>query len=245
MGLVLCEMREQCLTNMVMPAPPPISVGTSCESEVYLVENRISSLIIPHMENLQRIIASNNEIIEVDLSQNPQLTSLVLSRNNSLEEIDLSTLINLTNFSCSSCNLNSLDISNNELLEISSETNLNLFLSYFNIDINKPWENNKYLLLPNDNYNWMEKNEVSKEELSILKTKWINNILKIKKDRTKPRIDDKIIISWNALAIIGLVDAYEAYLTSNFVHGLYKSSEKQKWIDLSSKPISKYLGNQN
>ena len=38
MGLVLCEMGEQCLTNMVMPAPPPISVGTSCESEAYLVE---------------------------------------------------------------------------------------------------------------------------------------------------------------------------------------------------------------
>ena len=92
--------------------------GFKSIEEVYLVENRISSLIIPHMENLQRVIASNNEIIEVDLSQNPQLTSLVLSRNNSLEEIDLSTLINLTNFSCSSCNLNSLDISNNELLEI-------------------------------------------------------------------------------------------------------------------------------
>lgn len=41
------------------------------------------------------------------------------------------------------------------------------------------------------------------------------------------------------------VDAYEAYLTSNFVHGLYKSSEKQKWIDLSTNPISKYLGYQN
>lgn len=41
------------------------------------------------------------------------------------------------------------------------------------------------------------------------------------------------------------VDAYEAYLTSNFVHGLYKSSEQQKWIDLSTNPISKYLGYQN
>ena len=105
----------------------------------------------------------------------------------------------------------------NELLEISSETNLNLFLNYFNIDIKKPWENNKYLLLPNDDDNWMEKNEVSKEELSILKTKWINNILKIKKDRTKPRIDDKIIISWNALAIIGLVDAYEALKDKSYL----------------------------
>jgi len=45
--------------------------------------------------------------------------------------------------------------------------------------------------------------------------------------------------------IVPPVDAYEAYLTSNFVHGLYKSSEQQKWIDLSTNPISKYLGYQN
>lgn len=45
------------------------------------------------------------------------MTTLGLDRNNSLEEIDLSALVKLTTFSCSSCNLNSLDISNNELLE--------------------------------------------------------------------------------------------------------------------------------
>jgi hypothetical protein len=35
--------------------------------------------------------------------------------------------------------------------------------------------------------------------------------MKIKSKRTKPRIDDKTIISWNALSIIGLIDAYDAF----------------------------------
>ena len=118
----------------------------------------------------------------------------------------------------------------NELLEISSDSNLSSFLSYFNIDIDKPWENNKYLLMPNNNDNWLEKNKISEEELNSLKSKWINNILKIKKSRTKPRIDDKIIVSWNALAVIGLVDAYEALKDKS-----YLDQAKQMFSELKDK----------
>ena len=41
------------------------------------------------------------------------------------------------------------------------------------------------------------------------------------------------------------VNAYEAYLTSKFVHGLYKSSEKRKWIFIKSNPVSQKLGYKN
>ena len=41
------------------------------------------------------------------------------------------------------------------------------------------------------------------------------------------------------------VDAYEAYLTSLFVHSLYKSSETSKWIKVNSNSLSKKLGNKN
>ena len=41
------------------------------------------------------------------------------------------------------------------------------------------------------------------------------------------------------------VDAYEAYLTSKFVHGLYKSSETRKWISIKSNPVSQKLGYKN
>jgi UDP-N-acetyl-2-amino-2-deoxyglucuronate dehydrogenase len=41
------------------------------------------------------------------------------------------------------------------------------------------------------------------------------------------------------------VDAHEAYLTSKFLHGLYKSAETKKWISIKSNPVSKKLGNNN
>ena len=41
------------------------------------------------------------------------------------------------------------------------------------------------------------------------------------------------------------VNAYEAYLTSKFVHALYKSSEKRKWIFIKSNPVSQKLGYKN
>jgi len=41
------------------------------------------------------------------------------------------------------------------------------------------------------------------------------------------------------------VDAYEAYLTSLFVHSLYKSSETSKWVKVNSNSFSKMLGKKN
>ena len=46
---------------------------------------------------------------------------------------------------------------------------------------------------------------------------WESNIIKLKEKRTKPRIDDKIIVSWNSLAIVGLIDAYEALQNNDYL----------------------------
>lgn len=107
-----------------------------------------------------------------------------------------------------------------ELKMISKNTDFDLFLSYYNIDVENPWEKNRFLLLPNKfNYKkkWMDSNNISKNEISDLITIWERNIIKIKEDRTKPRIDDKIIISWNALSIIGLIDAYDAFKKEEYL----------------------------
>ena len=87
-----------------------------------------------------------------------------------------------------------------ELEIISKNTDFSVFTNYYNIDIKKPWENNRFLLLP----------KKANNELNDLIQIWESNIIKLKEKRTKPRIDDKIIVSWNSLAIVGLVDAYEA-----------------------------------
>ena len=116
-----------------------------------------------------------------------------------------------------------------ELKMISENTDFDLFLSYYNIDVENPWEKNRFLLLPNKfNYEkkWIDSNNVSKKEISDLITIWEKNINDIKEDRTKPRIDDKIIVSWNALAIIGLIDAYDAFKNEDYV-SLAKSMFKE------------------
>ena len=85
---------------------------------------------------------------------------------------------------------------------------------------------------------WLRVNNLSKSDLSFQKGIWESNIIKIKDNRTKPRIDDKIIVSWNSLAITGLVDAFEAvnnqdYLTkaiSMFEELKDKSFKKGKLI---------------
>lgn len=107
-----------------------------------------------------------------------------------------------------------------ELEEISRNTDFDLFTSYFNIELDNPWEDDKYLLLPNEyslEDDWIKSNNISIKELKDLKKEWIRRILEIKSKRTKPRIDDKIIVSWNSLVIIGLIDAYEAFRNDEFL----------------------------
>ena len=95
----------------------------------------------------------------------------------------------------------------NEIESISGEQ-INLFNSFFNIDIDSPWDNNKFLLLPTrDLKSWLTINSLDKDEFLKMKESWFEEIMKIKSKRTKPRIDDKSIVSWNALAIVGLIDA--------------------------------------
>ena len=94
-----------------------------------------------------------------------------------------------------------------ELEIISKNTDFSVFTNYYNIDINKPWDNNRFLLLPNKADN----------ELNDLIQIWESNIIKLKEERTKPRIDDKIIVSWNSLAIVGLIDAYEALKNNDYL----------------------------
>ena len=45
--------------------------------------------------------------------------------------------------------------------------------------------------------------------------------------------------------LVPLVDCDEAYETSKLIHALYKSSESKKWIKVSNKNLSRYLGKNN
>ena len=81
----------------------------------------------------------------------------------------------------------------NEIKLISGEQ-IELFNSFFNIDLSKPWDNNKFLLLPTrDIESWLSSNSLNKDAFIKMRDRWFSEIMKIKSKRTKPRIDDKTL----------------------------------------------------
>lgn len=54
-----------------------------------------------------------------------------------------------------------------------------------------------------------EKKNINIDQLKSLKLKWEQILLENRSKRTKPLLDDKIITSWNALLLSGLLDTYK------------------------------------
>ena len=103
-------------------------------------------------------------------------------------------------------------------------------------------------MLPNKNNNetvWLKSNNLSKSDLLSQKKIWESNIIEIKDKRTKPRIDDKIIVSWNSLAITGLIDAFEALNNQDYLNKAISMFEELKMNSFrKNKLIHTYKENQ-
>ena len=86
-----------------------------------------------------------------------------------------------------------------------------LFSQVFNVNEFGYWENNNYVLIQNQELKVIAKN--NKIELSELKTKkknWEKLLFDEREKRSKPRLDDKSLTSWNALILKGYIDAFKA-----------------------------------
>ncbi len=87
-----------------------------------------------------------------------------------------------------------------------------LFASYYNIQPGAVWENEQYVLhKTRSDSEFSKQHNLSFESLNSYKNDWKNALLKERNIRARPNVDDKIITSWNALLINGLVDAYNAF----------------------------------
>ncbi|XHP75102.1 Cellobiose 2-epimerase [Arenibacter antarcticus] len=87
-----------------------------------------------------------------------------------------------------------------------------LFSEYFGVKRSNIWEKNAYVLSRTlHDGDFIEKNDITQKELDNHRKVWKERLLRARSQRVRPHIDDKIIISWNALLINGLVDAYHAF----------------------------------
>ncbi|MCL4125200.1 UNVERIFIED_CONTAM: hypothetical protein GTU68_005608 [Idotea baltica] len=95
-----------------------------------------------------------------------------------------------------------------ELKDIMVE-DFNLFADYYNVNNYGFWEQNNYVLIrKDDDASIIKKYGLTQENLNDKKTVWKETLLNIRNKRSKPRLDDKTLTSWNALMLKGYIDAY-------------------------------------
>ncbi|MGB5497858.1 MAG: thioredoxin domain-containing protein [Maribacter sp.] len=100
---------------------------------------------------------------------------------------------------------------NKELKDLIGEKH-DLFSSYYNTGSSKKMEGGKIVLRKSvADEVFAKEHQITLSKLQELKEIWRLDLMEARKERVKPRIDDKIIVSWNALLINGYVDAYNAF----------------------------------
>ena len=95
-----------------------------------------------------------------------------------------------------------------ELKEILGER-YDVFESYYNINNYGHWENGNYVLIrDNSSEAVAEDLDIDLKDLMTTLEEGQELLLKARSERPRPRLDDKILCSWNGLILKGLTDAY-------------------------------------
>jgi len=93
-----------------------------------------------------------------------------------------------------------------------------LFADYFNINQTGHWEDGKYILFRKEADDvFARRHQLEPEELVEKIHSWKKKLLQERSNRVRPGLDDKILTSWNALVITGLVHAYRAFGKSDYL----------------------------
>ena len=101
-----------------------------------------------------------------------------------------------------------------------------LFSQVFNINPFGIWEDGNYVLIQNKSLEVLaEQHNMKLSRLQEKKAFW-ERILYIKREkRSKPRLDDKCLTSWNAIMLKGYVDAYKAMKEPKYLDIALKNAQ--------------------
>lgn len=86
-----------------------------------------------------------------------------------------------------------------------------LFSAVFNVNEFGFWEHENYVLIQNQSLEQIAKQQnIATETLEQKKKSWEQKLYLEREKRSKPRLDDKCLTSWNAIMLKGFVNAYQA-----------------------------------
>lgn len=110
-----------------------------------------------------------------------------------------------------------------EELALLLKDDFELFSRVFNINSFGYWEHDNYVLIQNQAIEAIaEEQKISVAALQTKKKAWEQLLFDAREKRNKPRLDDKVVTSWNGIMLKGLVEAYKAL-------------NKKKYLDLALK----------
>lgn len=134
-----------------------------------------------------------------------------------------------------------------EELERILGNDFSLFSQYFNVNSLGYWENNQYILMRTEEIQaFASKHQLSEGELEAKLKEWKSLLLDERNKRIRPGLDDKILTSWNALTISGLISCYNALGDRQFLELALGNAHflKSKLMDSDGQLYHSYKNNQ-
>ncbi|TAH42798.1 MAG: thioredoxin domain-containing protein [Bacteroidetes bacterium] len=111
------------------------------------------------------------------------------------------------------------------LINLDFENSFEILSEYFNINKTGYWEEENYILLRKKSDQEIAKQfSITSDDLDALVTKAKLVLLSTREKRIRPGLDDKILVSWNALMIKAYCDAYTAFADESFLKAARKNA---------------------
>ena len=106
------------------------------------------------------------------------------------------------------------------------QEDFDLFSVVFNVNEFGFWEHENYVLIQNQSLEEIAKQEnISLETLTLKKKYWEQILYTEREKRSKPRLDDKCLTSWNAIMLKGYVEAYKATGNQNYLKIAFRNAD--------------------
>ncbi|WP_430412099.1 thioredoxin domain-containing protein [Kordia sp.] len=100
-----------------------------------------------------------------------------------------------------------------------------LFKEYYNVNSYGKWEDGFYILIRKDaKADFAVKNNLEIDTLNANIQRWKKLLFEEREKRTPPRLDDKVLTSWNALMLQGYVDAYRVLGKTEYLEAAKKNA---------------------
>ncbi|MBW8332698.1 MAG: thioredoxin domain-containing protein [Prolixibacteraceae bacterium] len=132
-------------------------------------------------------------------------------------------------------------------LELILKNDFALFSEYFNVNSLGFWEYNQYILLrTEENASFATSHQLQEKELEAKLKTWKLQLLTEREKRIRPGLDDKILASWNAMTITGLLGCYNAMGQDEYLQLALKNAMflKSKMIGDDGRLLHSYKNNQ-